>query len=56
MAEEAIRERQGIGARELSVMQFLDSILEDAAPPEHLAATEEIFDSGYLDEPLELPA
>lgn len=56
MAEEAMREAQGIGNKELEVMGFLDALLEEAAPPAHILATAEIFETGYLDEPLELPS
>jgi hypothetical protein len=55
MAEEAIRESRGIGAKDREVFDYLDSLLEEAAPPQHILATRDMLEGGYLDRPLEVP-
>jgi hypothetical protein len=35
---------------------MLDAIFAEAAPPEHISATEAIFESGYLSEAPQLAA
>ena len=41
---------------ELELADFLDAIVETAAPPEHIAATEAILRGGYLEEEQRLPS
>jgi hypothetical protein len=41
--------------REQAVLAVLDSVLAQAAPPEHILATHDILDGGYLDQPVIIP-
>jgi hypothetical protein len=40
---------------EQAVFALLDLVVSQAAPPEHILATRDILDSGYLDEPVAIP-
>jgi hypothetical protein len=55
ITREAMHESLGARAKELKVMDFLDSIIAEAAPIQHIRATQDILENGYLDLPLKLP-
>lgn len=47
--EESTEEDPPPGSRDRQLTDYLDSIISQAAPPAHIAATREILSTGYLD-------
>ena len=46
---------RGLQAKEKAVIALLDLVASEGAPPEHILATADIIDSGYLDQPATIP-
>jgi hypothetical protein len=41
--------------QEKQVLALLDAVMDQAAPPQHIFATRDILDGGYLDQPITIP-
>jgi hypothetical protein len=55
MAEEAIHNARGLGAKDRQIMDYLDSLIVEAAPTQHIMATRDLLAGDYLDHPAEVP-
>jgi hypothetical protein len=44
-----------LDARSRELADYLDSVIDQAAPPSHILATRDILETGYLDDQLQLP-